>query len=146
MVRIVFYEKPGCIGNRRQKQILQDAGADLDVRNLLTQHWNAEQLKSFFGDMAVADWFNRSAPSIKAGVIDPDGLSAGDALAAMMADPLLIRRPLIEMGDVRCCGFSWPALAERLQLNTTASVPATIETCPRDQADTSACHAGEADI
>lgn len=139
MLRVVFYEKPGCINNRRQKQILRDAGADLDVRNLLTQNWNAADLQSFFAGMAVADWFNRSAPQIKAGLIDPETLSASEALAAMIAEPLLIRRPLIAMGDIRCSGFQWPALAERLRLDGAGPAPFDIEVCPRDQVGSSTC-------
>ena len=35
MARVVFYEKPGCIANRRQKALLRRSGHALELRNLL---------------------------------------------------------------------------------------------------------------
>ena len=132
MARIVFYEKPGCRNNTRQKRLLQEAGAALDVRNLLTESWNTRRLADFFQQQPVTDWFNKSAPAVTAGIINPAAMNAENALAAMVADPLLIRRPLIEYGSFRCSGFDWPALAEPLELDTTTESPAAdLETCTR---------------
>ena len=44
MARILFYEKPGCTGNLRQKRLLVDAGHTVLARNLLTEPWTAERL------------------------------------------------------------------------------------------------------
>ena len=71
MVTVLFYEKPGCASNARQKQILRQAGATLDVRNLLTEAWTAPRLRTYFGTRPVAEWLNPSAPAIKSGRIDP---------------------------------------------------------------------------
>ena len=97
MATIHFYEKPGCINNTRQKQLLSKAGHLLVVYDLLAQPWaeNREKLRSFFGDMPVADWFNRSAPAIKNGEIDPESVSEQQAIDLMAANPLLSRRPLL---------------------------------------------------
>lgn len=116
MTRIVFYEKPGCGSNTRQKQMLREAGADLDVRNLLTQVWTRTSLLSFFGSKPVAEWFNINAPQVKSGAMNPTQMSADAAIDAMLAEPLLIRRPLIEFGALRECGFEWPSLLQRLGL------------------------------
>lgn len=133
MVTVLFYEKPGCASNARQKQILRQAGATLDVRNLLTEAWTAPRLRAFFGTRPVAEWFNPSAPAIKSGRIDPLNIDADSALAAMLADPLLIRRPLIETGTFHCSGFDWPALANSLGLQTTTeSNSKNLESCSRD--------------
>lgn len=127
MVTVLFYEKPGCASNARQKQILRQAGATLDVRNLLTEAWTAPRLRTFFGTRPVAEWFNPSAPAIKSGRIDPFAIDQDSALGAMLADPLLIRRPLIETGEFRCSGFDWPALAHSLGLEATLSLQTTTE-------------------
>ena len=37
MAKIIFYEKPGCGGNARQKALLLASGHELEVRNLLGQ-------------------------------------------------------------------------------------------------------------
>ena len=42
----------------------------VEARNLLTEAWTATKLRSFFGDLPVSAWFNRTAPSIKSGEID----------------------------------------------------------------------------
>lgn len=105
MARIVFYEKPGCAGNARQKALLQAAGHTLEIRDLLRWPWTAESLLDFLGALPVADWFNRAAPRIKSGEIQPEALSREAALPLLLAEPLLIRRPLLEYGEQRRVGF-----------------------------------------
>lgn len=105
MAKVVFWEKPGCKGNSRQKEILLASGHELDVRNLLTELWTAEQLQRFFGDRPVSEWFNLSNPRVKAGEIDPAEIESADALAMLINEPLLIVRPLMQVGDERLAGF-----------------------------------------
>jgi nitrogenase-associated protein len=105
MALVTFYEKPGCGTNRKQKAMLAAAGHPLDERNLLAEPWTGERLLSFFGDTPVASWFNPAAPRVKSGEVDPAALGADAALALMLAEPLLIRRPLIEAEGRRCAGF-----------------------------------------
>lgn len=125
---LIFYEKPGCSNNRRQKALLQAAGLRLDVRDLLNTPWTAASLRVFFGELPVAQWFNRSAPAITRGALDPQSLSADAALAAMLADPLLIRRPLITWAGGCVAGFDAEALA-RACGRPLSTPPADIETC-----------------
>jgi len=105
MATIVFYQKPGCRTNARQKQMLESAGHTVMSRNLLVEPWTAERLRGFFGATPVTSWFNPAAPRVKSGAVDPATLDASTALALMLADPLLIRRPLVEAGAQRCAGF-----------------------------------------
>jgi nitrogenase-associated protein len=105
MALVTFYEKPGCGTNRKQKAMLAAAGHEVDERNLLTEPWTKERLLAFFGDMPVAGWLNPAAPRVKSGEVDPAGLGPDEALALMLAEPLLIRRPLIESAGQRCAGF-----------------------------------------
>lgn len=128
MARVLFFEKPGCINNTRQKKLLAESGHEVEARNLLTEPWTPERLRPFFGARPVAEWFNRSSPKVKSGAVVPERIAADQALAAMCADPLLIRRPLIQVGDRRECGFdeslvdAWIGLGSR---------PAMGEDCPR---------------
>ena len=101
---IIFWEKPGCKGNSRQKEILQSSGHRLDVRDLLTENWSTDLLARFFGDRPVAEWFNPTNPRIKSGELNPARLSAQDALQMMVDEPLLIVRPLMQVGR-RLAGF-----------------------------------------
>jgi nitrogenase-associated protein len=105
MALVTFYEKPGCGTNRKQKAMLTAAGHELDERNLLTEPWTKEHLLAFFGETPVASWINPAAPRVKSGEVDPMTLGPDEAIALMLAEPLLIRRPLIEAGERRCAGF-----------------------------------------
>lgn len=105
MATVVFYEKPGCRTNARQRQMLEAAGHTVVARNLLAEPWTAECLRDFFGTTPVASWFNRSAPAVTSGKIDPEKTDAKAALALMLREPLLIRRPLVEAEGERCAGF-----------------------------------------
>lgn len=138
MSKITFYEKPGCSGNAQQKQWLRDAGHTLDVRDLLTEPWTRERLLRFLGALPVSAWFNRAAPAVKQGRIDPDALDADSALALLLAEPLLIRRPLMQDADGRCmAGFdtarvhAWIGLAQPGQLPArTEGCIAAVDGCP----------------
>ncbi|MDD5033950.1 MAG: hypothetical protein PHE55_04260 [Methylococcaceae bacterium] len=102
---ILFYEKPGCANNARQKRLLLEAGHELIVHNLLETRWEAGELRAFFGPRPVSEWFNRAAPRVKSGEIVPETLDESAALALMLEDPLLIRRPLLQVGERREAGF-----------------------------------------
>lgn len=116
-MEIVFYEKPGCAGNARQKASLRAAGHVVTARSLLAEPWTPERLRAFFGDLPVQDWFNMAAPAVKSGEVQPETLSEDDALALMLVQPLLIRRPLLQIGKRLCTGFAAAALKDRLGLN-----------------------------
>jgi nitrogenase-associated protein len=105
VVTVIFYQKPGCGTNARQIRALEAAGHRVIARNLLSEPWTTDSLLSFFGDTPVTSWFNPAAPGIKSGEVDPAAIDAASALAQMLEDPLLIRRPLIEAEGTRCAGF-----------------------------------------
>ena len=105
MKLVVFYEKPYCAANARQKQILRQCGCTLIERNLLEHGLDREGLRSFMGDKTVAEWFNPAAPAIKNGLIRPDTLGEEKAMDLLMDDPILIRRPLMVIGSEKLCGF-----------------------------------------
>jgi len=99
MARVIFYSKPGCKGGVKQKVLLTAAGHEVVAYSLLTEPWTVERLRSFFGDRPVAEWFNRSAPRVKSGEVVPEKTDEETALLLMLKDPMLIRRPLLEVGD-----------------------------------------------
>lgn len=104
-MHIVFFEKPGCEGNSQQKALLQRAGHELEVHDLLSHPFTKSELLSYFGDKAVRDWFNLSAPRVKSGAVRPEAYSPDIALDLLLNEPILIKRPLIKIGARRCAGF-----------------------------------------
>src|SRR5574340_1595736 len=131
MARIVFYEKPGCGNNTKQKALLAAAGHEVIARNLLTESWTQQRLLAFFGQRPVAEWFNRAAPRVKSGEIIPGQLDANTALQLMLQDPLLIRRPLIEAEGHKEIGFDQNLIHDWLGLTPSGN---DLETCPRSAA------------
>lgn len=134
MAVVVFYEKAGCGTNARQKRILEAAGHTVVTRNLLTERWTAERLRGFFGDTDPASWFNAAAPRVKSGDIDPERMDAATALTLMLAEPLLIRRPLLEVDEQRAFGFDGALIRELLGTERAdvqgCGRPATSPPCP----------------
>lgn len=131
MTHLVFYEKPGCGGNARQRAALQAAGHTLERRNLLTAPWTREALLAFLAPLPVADWFNRAAPRVKRGEVVPEALNAEAALALLLAEPLLIRRPLMfdTATGSRHVGFDTDAVTAWVGLTPSAQRPASLEGC-----------------
>lgn len=111
---VVFYEKPFCAANAKQKQILRQSGCTLIERNLLEHGLEADSLRSFMGDKKVADWFNPAAPAIKNGEISPESLNENEAMELLMSNPILIRRPLMIIGTEKVCGFDEKRVSEIL--------------------------------
>jgi nitrogenase-associated protein len=132
MTHIVFFEKPGCGGNARQRTALEATGHTLERRNLLTAHWTRPSLLAFLAPLPVPDWFNRAAPRIKSGEVVPETLAAEAALALLLVEPLLIRRPLMQRSDngTRHVGFETAAVDAWVGLGTNpASTQSTLEGC-----------------
>jgi nitrogenase-associated protein len=131
MAKVIFYEKPGCGGNARQKALLIASGHELEVRNLLAEPWTEASLRPFFGAKPVQEWFNASSPRVKSGAVVPGELTPDAAVAMMIADPLLIRRPLIQVAERRESGFDHTQVDAWIGLRPTA-VPVT-DTCLKER-------------
>jgi len=110
--------------------MLEAAGHIVIARNLLAEPWSAKDLRSFFGSTPVAAWFNPAAPRVKSGEVLPEKLDPASAIALMLYDPLLIRRPLVEVEGQRCAGFDRQPVTSLLG----GPVDGDNEACSRPQA------------
>ena len=135
MAIVEFYEKPGCIGNAKQKKLLLEAGHDLNVHNLLTEAWTQERLRSFFGDRPVVEWFNPTAPPITSGKLCPEQIGTDMALKLMVEQPILIRRPLMQVGDRRTAGFDCAEVDAWVGLAPQSDLTQDVQTCPHTVAN-----------
>ncbi len=139
MATILFYEKPGCINNEKQKKLLRASGHTVEEVDILNVAINADELLLFFGEMSVWKWFNRAAPSVKSGDVVPENISADQAIPMMLADRLLIRRPLMIIDGKRYCGFDIPVIDRTIGLCASPGEESTVinlrkddlSTCPR---------------
>lgn len=130
MATVLFWEKPGCANNTRQKQLLRTAGHEVVERDLLAEPWDAARLRRFFGTLPVAAWFNGAAPAVKQGKVLPAALDEKQALALMLDDPLLIRRPLMQVGGDCRAGFEAEKVDAWIGLEAARST-GDLEACPR---------------
>ncbi len=130
MTQVIFYEKPGCINNAKQKALLWAAGHEVIAHNLLKTPWTKASLRPFFGHRPVVDWFNKTAPQVKSGEVIPENLDRETALELMIQYPLLIRRPLIQVGDIYQVGFEHNKIDAWIGL-LPKKVVEDLETCPR---------------
>ena len=133
MSTVVFYEKPGCGNNTKQKVWLAASGHTVLAKNLRIEKWTAERLRAFFGDLPVAKWFNPAAPKVKSGEVDPDAFDAQSALALMLAEPLLIRRPLMEVEGMLRVGFDAKAVDAWIGLNDSQPKEEPCSVCNRSE-------------
>lgn len=129
MATVIFYEKPGCINNTKQKKLLREAGHDVDARNLLTETWSRESLSPFLERAACENWINRSHPGLKSGELKLRIANPDSVLDALCADPLLIRRPLMQISGEHYQGFDADMLDQLIGLSRVPEED--LESCPR---------------
>jgi nitrogenase-associated protein len=134
MAIVVFYEKPGCINNSKQKHWLRKSGHEVIEKNLLEHDWCANELLEFFDGLPVSQWFNQSAPRIKSGELDPNSLSASKAVSLMLAEPLLIRRPLMQANGTCMVGFEQEVVDRWIGLSKTQQQD-NLEQCTKSDKD-----------
>ncbi len=130
MAVVVFYEKPGCRGNARQKAVLEASGHSVVARSILDAPWTREQLRSFLKSLPLAQWFNPNAPAVKSGEIIPARFDEASALTLLLASPILIRRPLLEVDGVCRAGFDAAAIRDWIGLS--AMPGENLEACAHD--------------
>ncbi|MBN2530881.1 MAG: hypothetical protein JXR76_31130 [Deltaproteobacteria bacterium] len=119
MATIYFFEKPGCINNTKQKKLLSLAGHEVVAKNLLTHPWTKAELLSYLTAIPLKDWFNPTAPAITRGGFTPESQTEDSAVTAMLADPLLIRRPLIEIAGKKMAGFNLESINKLATLDNS---------------------------
>jgi len=93
--------------------------------------WTKHRLLSFFVSTEVKEWFNPHTTAIEEGNINPLSIGDEEASPSMIRDPLLIRRPLFELGSERWCGFDWRKLETYLHTNIEPKQVAFNNGCSR---------------
>ncbi len=125
--KVVFYEKKGCGGNARQKELLKNEGVEFEVKDILNVVWTKDLLESFFKELSVENIFNMSALKIKNNALDITVLSKDEAIELMIKEPILIKRPLLEINQEKVCGFDIDKI--NALLNISMPKPNDINEC-----------------
>lgn len=127
--QVVFYEKTGCVGNAKQRRLLEQAGIRFDVKSMLDTPWTRGTLEPFFEGLEKTQIINPSAPKVKSGEVDVSQLSMDSLIELMIQEPILIKRPLIEVGSIKICGFDMEKL--NAVLNIALDAPESVNQCQR---------------
>ena len=112
-----FYEKTGCSGNAKQKELLKSHNISFSVKSLLDTPWTVETLSEFFKGLELIDIFNPFAPQIRDKQIDINTLSKDEAIELMIKNPILIKRPLLDINGIKLCGFNIKQINKLLNVN-----------------------------
>jgi len=133
---IIFYEKSGCAGNKKQKNILLYQGLSFRTIDILKMNWTKETLTPFFKNKTKEDMINPFAPQIKNRILDINKLSKSELIEKMCKEPILIKRPLMEVGEHKLCGFDIKVINSLLKISICKDLK--ISTCQSVDLSTSA--------
>jgi arsenate reductase len=98
MSNVVIYHNPSCGTSRNTLAMLREKGVEPKVVEYLKVGWTREQLEKLFKRMGVTA---RQALRVRGTKAEELGLTAPGAadakiIAAMVADPILVERPIVE--------------------------------------------------
>ncbi|MBM3162673.1 MAG: arsenate reductase family protein [Chlorobi bacterium] len=136
MAIIQFFEKPGCRNNTRQKAMLELAGHSVETVNLLEHPWSEDELEDFLGTKPVTEWFNPAASSVKSGKTDPYTYGRKEVLREMARNPVLIKHPLMKIGNHRIQGFDMALLRTLVGLSALPGAEAVFNSMKMTDMDT----------
>ena len=124
---IIFYEKTGCSGNQRQKQVLEKNGLSYQTKSLLDTVWTKETLEPFFQGLNKSAMINQFAPKIKNNELNIENYTKEELIQLMCLEPILIKRPLLQIGSSYLCGFDIEKINKLLDTNICESI--SVPTC-----------------
>ena len=108
--------------------MLELSGNQITALNLLEHPWTKEELEAYLGEKPVAECFNPAAPAIKSGEINPLDYTKEEAIVLMINDPLLIKRPLMQIGERRIQGFDTTVLRDLIDLTGVSGAETVVKT------------------
>jgi arsenate reductase (glutaredoxin) len=106
MKRVRFLYKSTCTTCRDARAFLRNlGGVELDERDYAKEQFTADELRAIFKDRDPRDYLNPRSPAYKAMGLAGKSLTRDDALALILRDSNLLKRPLIIAGQEFITGF-----------------------------------------
>jgi arsenate reductase (glutaredoxin) len=93
----------------------KDLGAELDERDYAKTALSAAELKELFANRDPRDFLNPRSPAFKAMGLAGKALTAERAIALMVKEPNLIKRPIVIAGKEMIAGFDRDRLRAALK-------------------------------
>jgi len=104
---ITLYGISNCDTVKRARRWLEQHGIEYRFHDFRQDGLDAGQVRAWLDELGWENLLNRRSTSWKA--LDPatrEQMDDGSALGAILAQPTLIRRPLLDTGHERHTGFS----------------------------------------
>ena len=101
---VTMYHNPRCNTSRRTLALLRDKGFEPEIVEYLKTPYTAAQLKHLLGQLKMpASALVRKKEAAAAG-IDPQNLPEDELIATMVANPILVERPIVVSGQKAALG------------------------------------------
>ena len=89
--------------------------------------WDKSTLEAFFEGLSTKEMINPFAPQLTNNSFDLNSYTKEELIERMIKEPILIKRPLLEVGEVKLCGFDIETLNSLL--NIKMPIPKDINAC-----------------
>ena len=94
--------------------MLLQNGVTLEERDFFKEPFNEQEIRDLAQEVGISQMFARRSPSLKSmGVADQE-ISEGKMLELMLQEPLLVRRPLVNLGGKLLVGANLKAVEAAL--------------------------------
>jgi arsenate reductase (glutaredoxin) len=91
----LIYHNPNCGTSRNALAALKEAGLEPEVIEYMKVGWTAEGLKALFARMGVTAREALRAKEAKVAELGLKDAAESDLIAAMVAHPVLVERPIV---------------------------------------------------
>lgn len=110
---MILYGIPNCDTVRKARAWLDRRGVAHDFHDYKKAGIDQARLRGWAVELGWERLLNRAGTTFrKLPEADKEGLDEDKAIALMLAQPSMIRRPLLDLGDRRIVGFEAAAWAE----------------------------------
>jgi len=105
-MNIKIYHNPRCSKSRQTLALLEDRGVALEIIDYLKTPPSADELKSIVKKLGVSarDIARKNEDAYKDNNLDDTSKSDDDIIAALVATPKLIERPIVVAGEKAAIG------------------------------------------
>ncbi len=104
---ITLYGIPNCDSIKKAKRWLENAGLEYRFHNYRSDGLTQEMLEQWVTELGFEALLNRRGTTWrKLGEAEKSGINAERAIELMLAQPALIKRPLLDTGKEKLLGFS----------------------------------------
>ncbi|WP_455204520.1 arsenate reductase (glutaredoxin) [Kaarinaea lacus] len=103
---VTIYHNPRCTKSRQTLALLQENGVEPTIIEYLKNPPSKNQLKKILAqlDMQPRDLMRKKEKAYKDNKLDDSSLNKEQLLDAMVANPILIERPIVVCGDKAALG------------------------------------------